>query len=110
MRVNDEEANKNPAKFRTGIIGSDNAIARHGIHGLYWLFNIDIKGDELVQEEMNTIYLTQATNTSPLQGFMYDFIRLEAPPSSAHLPNPTSPSSSSTPHKLLKIPTYNSSS
>ncbi|KAJ4962346.1 hypothetical protein NE237_022285 [Protea cynaroides] len=28
--------------FSTSMIGRDNAIARHGIHGLYWLYNIKI--------------------------------------------------------------------
>ncbi|KAJ4963183.1 hypothetical protein NE237_023122 [Protea cynaroides] len=28
--------------FSTSMIGLDNAIARHGIHGLYWLYNIKI--------------------------------------------------------------------
>lgn len=40
VRVNDEAAN--PPILSTGSIGKDNAIARHGIHGLYWLFNVDI--------------------------------------------------------------------
>ncbi|PHU20511.1 hypothetical protein BC332_11662 [Capsicum chinense] len=30
--------------FTTGLIGRDNSIARHGVHGLYWLYNIDIGG------------------------------------------------------------------
>ncbi|KAL3504973.1 hypothetical protein ACH5RR_034814 [Cinchona calisaya] len=66
--------------FSSGLIGRDNSIARHGIHGLYWLYNVDIQGAVLVQGD-NTIYLTQPRNASPFQGFMYDYIRLEAPPS-----------------------------
>ncbi|KAM3237643.1 hypothetical protein P3S67_012051 [Capsicum chacoense] len=65
--------------FTTGLIGRDNSIARHGIHGLYWLYNIDIGGNQLVQGD-NTIYLGQPRNQSPFQGIMYDYIRLEAPP------------------------------
>ena len=64
--------------FATGLIGRDNAIARHGIHGLYWLFNINVNSDWLVQG-MNTIYLKQPRNQSPFQGLMYDYLRLEEP-------------------------------
>ncbi|CAA3026480.1 probable rhamnogalacturonate lyase B [Olea europaea subsp. europaea] len=76
VRVNISD--QNPPLFSSGIIGSDNAIARHGIHGLYWLFNVDIRGTLLVQGN-NTIYLTQANATSPFQGVMYDYIRFEGP-------------------------------
>ncbi|PIA41212.1 hypothetical protein AQUCO_02300190v1 [Aquilegia coerulea] len=64
--------------FRTGMTGRDNAIARHGIHGIYWLFNVDAKSEWLVEGE-NTIYLTQATPGSPFAGLMYDYIRFEGP-------------------------------
>lgn len=73
------DADANPPLFSTGVIGGDNAIARHGIHGIYWLFNVDVPSTQLVQGE-NTIYLTQARSQSPFQGIMYDYIRLEAPP------------------------------
>lgn len=65
--------------FTSGVIGGDNAIARHGIHGLYWLYTIDIQGSH-VNAGGNIIYLTQASSTSPFQGIMYDYIRFEAPP------------------------------
>ncbi|KAG9153072.1 hypothetical protein Leryth_012343 [Lithospermum erythrorhizon] len=78
VRVNDSRS-KIPL-FSSGLIGKDNAIARHGIHGLYWLFNIDIQGTLLVQGD-DTIYLTQANGASPFQGVMYDYIRLEGPSS-----------------------------
>lgn len=81
IRVNDNNTTKAPV-FSTGLIGKDNVIARHGIHGLYWLFNVDIQSKLLLPGEINTIYLTQANATSPLQGIMYDYIRLEAPPPS----------------------------
>lgn len=68
--------------FSTGIIGGDNAIARHGIHGLYWLFHVSIPGSELNANEENAIYLTQENAESPFQGVMYDYIRLEGPPPS----------------------------
>ncbi|OEL17159.1 hypothetical protein BAE44_0021823 [Dichanthelium oligosanthes] len=64
--------------FATGMIGRDNAIARHGIHGLYWLFNINVDSAWLVQG-VNTIYLKQPRNQSPFQGLMYDYLRLEGP-------------------------------
>ncbi|THG07510.1 hypothetical protein TEA_024094 [Camellia sinensis var. sinensis] len=77
VRINDGHAN--PPQFSSGLIGKDNAIARHGIHGLYYLFNVDIPCDQLRQGD-NTIFLTQAMNTSPFHGIMYDYIRLEGPP------------------------------
>ncbi|WOL18187.1 putative rhamnogalacturonate lyase B isoform X1 [Canna indica] len=77
IRFNDSTAS--PPHFTTKLIGRDNAIARHGIHGLYWLFNIDVKSEWLLQGD-NTIYLTQARSQSPFQGIMYDYIRMEGPP------------------------------
>lgn len=67
-----------PPLFTTGVIGKDNTILRHGIHGLYWLYNIDVPASLLVQGD-NTIFLKQAMNTSAFQGIMYDYIRLEGP-------------------------------
>ncbi|XP_019239243.1 PREDICTED: uncharacterized protein LOC109219251 isoform X3 [Nicotiana attenuata] len=40
----------------------------------------ELQGNILVEGE-NTIYLTQANATSPFQGIMYDYIRLEGSPS-----------------------------
>ncbi|XP_008781312.2 probable rhamnogalacturonate lyase B [Phoenix dactylifera] len=76
VRFNDSKAN--PAHFATGLIGRDNAIARHGIHGLYWLYNIDVRSTWLVQGD-NTIFLTQPRSQGPFQGIMYDYIRMEGP-------------------------------
>ncbi|CAI9116111.1 OLC1v1017179C1 [Oldenlandia corymbosa var. corymbosa] len=76
VRVNSPK--EDPPHFSTGTIGTDNAIARHGIHGLYWLFNVDIQASQLL-EGNNTIYLTQAKNDTALHGIMYDYIRLECP-------------------------------
>ena len=73
------DPNKEVPLFSTGIIWRDNAIARHGIHGLYWLFSIDILGSELNFNEQNSIYLTQGHGGSPFRGVMYDYIRLEGP-------------------------------
>ncbi|XP_061359356.1 probable rhamnogalacturonate lyase B [Gastrolobium bilobum] len=76
VRVNDLK--RDPPLFTTGVIGKDNAIARHGIHGLYWLYSIDMPG-LLLGEGVNTIFLTQTIATGPFQGIMYDYIRLEGP-------------------------------
>ncbi|XP_004288872.1 PREDICTED: rhamnogalacturonate lyase B-like [Fragaria vesca subsp. vesca] len=80
VRINDPET-KNPPLFTTGEIGNDNTIARHGIHGLYRLYSVDIPSALLV-EGNNTIFLTRELSVSPFQGIMYDYIRLEGPPSS----------------------------
>lgn len=64
--------------FTTGQIGKDNAIARHGIHGLYWLYYIPVYGSQL-QQGRNIIFLTQSRGTTPFMGLMYDYIRFEAP-------------------------------
>ncbi|XVE95155.1 hypothetical protein REPUB_Repub02eG0072100 [Reevesia pubescens] len=78
VRINNPKAN--PPLFTTGVIGHDNTFTRHGIHGLYRLYSIDVKGALLIEGE-NTIFLTQPMCSSALQGLMYDYIRLEAPPS-----------------------------
>ncbi|KAK8505130.1 hypothetical protein V6N13_025996 [Hibiscus sabdariffa] len=77
VRVNDDA---DSFLFSTGQIGHDNTIARHGIHGLYRLYNVDIPGNLLLEGD-NTIFLTQQRSTSPFQGIMYDYIRLEGPAS-----------------------------
>ncbi|KAL6180156.1 hypothetical protein ACLB2K_046823 [Fragaria x ananassa] len=79
IRVND--SNADTPLFTTGVIGHDNAICRHGIHGLYRLYSINVPGTLLAKGD-NTVFLTQAMSTSPLVGIMYDYIRLEAPSSS----------------------------
>ncbi|XP_027772542.1 uncharacterized protein LOC107016450 [Solanum pennellii] len=72
----------NPTKprpiFQTPGLGKSNAIARHGIHGLYSLFTFEIPGNNLQIGE-NIIYLTQAKGGTPFNGVMYDYIRLEGP-------------------------------
>ncbi|CAK9320533.1 unnamed protein product [Citrullus colocynthis] len=76
IRFNNPSARQ--AHFTTGYwsSGRDNAIARHGIHGLYWLFNFEVPSEYLVEDE-NIIYLTQRRHTGPFQGVMYDYIRFE---------------------------------
>lgn len=76
VRLNDAHAL--PPLFTTGLIGKDNTIARHGIHGLYRLYTVDIPGCELVVGN-NTILLTQINSNSPFVGIMYDYLRLEGP-------------------------------
>lgn len=78
VRVNDPKARR--PLFTSGLIGRDNSIARHGIHGLYWLFNVNVPGT-LLNEGANTIFLTQPRCDSPFQGLMYDYLRLEGPQS-----------------------------
>ncbi|KAM3344718.1 rhamnogalacturonate lyase isoform X1 [Capsicum galapagoense] len=65
--------------FETPSTGRSNAIARHGIHGLYWLFNFQIQGLQLQKGE-NTIFLKQIKGGNPFYGHQYDYIRLEGPP------------------------------
>lgn len=77
VRVNNPQA-AHP-HFTTRLIGRDNAIARHGIHGLYSLYSVDISSFQLVKGS-NSIYLTQSRGGSPFNGLMYDYLRLEGPP------------------------------
>ncbi|KAI3832432.1 hypothetical protein MKX03_020666 [Papaver bracteatum] len=76
IRLND--LNTEIPHFTTGGMYKDNAIARYGIHGLYLLFNVDVKGD-LLKDGENTIFLSQVRGQGPFNGIMYDYIRLEAP-------------------------------
>ncbi|KAL1566775.1 rhamnogalacturonan endolyase [Salvia divinorum] len=76
--INDNP-NGNLPHFETGRIGKDNAIARHGIHGLYWLYSIKVAGVKLLHGT-NTVYLKQSLRFGPFNGVLYDYIRLEAPP------------------------------
>ncbi|CAN1288414.1 Rhamnogalacturonate lyase [Linum perenne] len=76
--VNDLNA-KTPA-FATERVGKDNAIARHGIHGIYWFFTAGLPSKLFVKGK-NTIFLKSARGCqSALSGVMYDYIRLEGPP------------------------------
>ncbi|PWA36453.1 Carbohydrate-binding-like fold [Artemisia annua] len=78
LQVRANDRNKPRPLFTTGLIGRDNAIPRHGIHGLYWLYSIDVLGSLLLEGD-NTFYLTQTRSQSPFQAIMYDYIRLEGP-------------------------------
>lgn len=77
IRINEQTSSR--PLFTTGLIGRANSIARHGIHGLYWLYNVDVPGKQVIEGD-NTIYLTQPRSASPFQGIMYDYLRLEGPP------------------------------
>ena len=80
LNFNSRQRNMRPL-FSTGTIGRDNAIARHGIHGLYRFYSINVPS-YLLNRGNNTIYLTQSRNNGPFQGVMYDYIRFEGPPNS----------------------------
>ncbi|XP_073314087.1 uncharacterized protein [Primulina huaijiensis] len=60
-------------------LGADNTVCRHGIHGLYQLYSADISTTLLIEGD-NCIFLTQARGGDALCGILYDYIRLEAPP------------------------------
>lgn len=64
--------------FQVMNLGNDNAVCRHGIHGVYRLFSTDISSSLLIKGD-NTIFLTQARGGDALCGIIYDYIRLEAP-------------------------------
>ncbi|XP_021972443.1 rhamnogalacturonate lyase B isoform X2 [Helianthus annuus] len=81
LQVRANDPNTDSPLFSTGTIGGDNAVARHGIHGLYWLFNVDIPGKFLNLDGENAIYLTKINEGIIFPGgIMYDYIRLEGPP------------------------------
>jgi len=61
-------------------LGTDNTVCRHGIHGLYRLFSINVPSSFLVKGD-NSIFLTQARGGDALCGILYDYLRLEAPAS-----------------------------
>ncbi|XP_077220129.1 uncharacterized protein LOC143854179 isoform X2 [Tasmannia lanceolata] len=67
--------------FSSSQFGSDSTITRHGIHGQYRLFNIDVHSSILVKGD-NTIFLTQAESGNEFIGLLYDYIRLEGPSTS----------------------------
>ncbi|KAL6565376.1 hypothetical protein OROGR_002327 [Orobanche gracilis] len=75
VRFNDPQS---PPYFTTGLIGKDNALARHGIRGLYYFYTIGVAGSQLVAGK-NTLFLKQASEGSPFKEVMYDYIRQEGP-------------------------------
>ncbi|CAN1166799.1 hypothetical protein LINPERHAP2_LOCUS26884 [Linum perenne] len=84
--VNDVNA-KRP-HYATGTCGTDNAIARHGNHGLYRFFSGGLPSNLFIKGK-NTIFMRQARASNyAYAGVMYDYIRLEAPSSD---PSPKAP-------------------
>lgn len=79
MQVHVNEMNGEQLVFQVTNLGADNTVCRHGIHGLYQLFNVDIPSKFLINGD-NCIFLTQARGGDALCGILYDYIRLEAPP------------------------------
>ncbi|KAL9229575.1 hypothetical protein vseg_005026 [Gypsophila vaccaria] len=77
VRINNPDLIARPV-FTTKLIGTDNAIARHGIHGLYKLYSINVPSS-LLNIGNNTIYLTQSRGANFFRGIMYDYLRLEGP-------------------------------
>ncbi|KAK4263052.1 hypothetical protein QN277_028528 [Acacia crassicarpa] len=65
--------------FETARMGKDNAIARHGIHGLYSLISVEVPSDRF-KKGNNIIYLKQSEASGSFQGVLYDYLRLERPP------------------------------
>ncbi|KAK6150315.1 hypothetical protein DH2020_015247 [Rehmannia glutinosa] len=63
VRFNDP---KSPPHFTTGPIGKDNALARHGIRGLYRFYSIGVAWNKLVVGN-NTIFLEQAKADGPFR-------------------------------------------
>ncbi|KAG4154068.1 hypothetical protein ERO13_D03G034800v2 [Gossypium hirsutum] len=76
VRFNDPNSDR--PHFTTRRIGYDNAVPRHGIHGLYRLYSIEVPGYRF-RKGNNTIYLTQTRSDNPFEAVMYDYIRLEGP-------------------------------
>nr|XP_018623891.1 probable rhamnogalacturonate lyase B isoform X2 [Nicotiana tomentosiformis] len=81
LQVQFNDPDTDAPHYTTGLIGKDNAIARHGIHGLYRLYTINVPGSLLVFGT-NVMYLKQTRSERPWRGIMYDYIRLEGPPES----------------------------
>ncbi|KAL0321126.1 UNVERIFIED_CONTAM: hypothetical protein Sradi_5374100 [Sesamum radiatum] len=81
LEVHVNQMNAQQLVFQVMNLGADNTVCRHGIHGLYQLFSIDISSTLLINGD-NCIFLTQARGGDALCGILYDYIRLEAPPTS----------------------------
>ncbi|KAL8045964.1 hypothetical protein ABFX02_08G148500 [Erythranthe guttata] len=79
LEVHVNEMNAEQLVFQVTNLGADNTVCRHGIHGLYRLFSADILSTLLVNGD-NCIFLTQARGGDSLCGILYDYLRLEAPP------------------------------
>ena len=78
MQVRFNDPNVDVPHFDTGRFGMENAIARHGIHGLYHSFDIDVAA-EWLHEGQNVMYLKQRNVPNIFVGVMYDYLRMEEP-------------------------------
>jgi rhamnogalacturonan endolyase len=78
VQVHVNDLNSTEPVFDTLQFGWENAIARHGIHGLYKLWTIGVDS-KLLRVGQNIFFLTQrVTYGGPFIGTMYDYLRLEA--------------------------------
>ncbi|CAN1323254.1 Rhamnogalacturonate lyase [Linum perenne] len=64
--------------YTTERVGTDNAIARHGNHGLQWIYSINVPWNVLFKGT-NTLVLRQTHGMGPFNGVMYDYLRFEGP-------------------------------
>ncbi|PON97078.1 Rhamnogalacturonate lyase [Trema orientale] len=78
LQVRFNERDSYSPVFATHLLGRDNSIARHGIHGSYWFYSINVP-DSRLRSGQNTLYLTQSRSLGPFGGLLYDYLRLEAP-------------------------------
>lgn len=78
IQVRFNDPNITVPHFDTMRFGTDNAIARHGIHGLYHAFDVDVSPLWL-QQGQNILYLTLKKPPNLFVGVMYDYLRLEEP-------------------------------
>ncbi|KAJ7967711.1 Rhamnogalacturonate lyase [Quillaja saponaria] len=77
LKVNINYMDTDHLVFQVMNLGTDNAVCRHGIHGLYRLFSVNISSSLLLAGD-NSIFLTQARDGDSVCGVLYDYIRLEA--------------------------------
>ncbi|KAL9384242.1 hypothetical protein Peur_024565 [Populus x canadensis] len=83
LQVYLNDMDKEHMVFQVMNLGAENAVCRHGIHGLYRLFSIDIPSSLLINGD-NSMFLVQARVGDALCGIFYDYLRLEAPASPAN--------------------------
>ncbi|KAI5571006.1 hypothetical protein BDE02_11G064800 [Populus trichocarpa] len=83
LQVYLNDMDKEHMVFQVMNLGAENAVCRHGIHGLYRLFSIDIPSSLLLNGD-NSMFLVQARGGDALCGILYDYLRLEAPASPAN--------------------------
>ncbi|KAF5200304.1 Rhamnogalacturonate lyase family protein [Thalictrum thalictroides] len=62
VRVNDPKADL--PLFSSGVIGKDISIARHGIHGLYWLYTVNVPGRNMRHFLIDHLLLLPSSSSS----------------------------------------------